>query len=40
MKLYLILCAGCMVLFCSCTRKVEENPKELETGPEVTMCKG
>jgi hypothetical protein len=31
---------GVLLLINACTPKVQENVPEVNTGPEVTMCKG
>lgn len=40
MRTYMILGFGFLLLVCSCTRTVKENTKEVNMGPEVTVCKG
>jgi hypothetical protein len=40
MKLYVIVCVGCMALLSACTRKAPAEVKTVDTGPEVTMCNG
>lgn len=40
MKTYMILGVGFLLLVCACTRTVPEKVKDVDTGPEVTICNG